>query len=383
MTPRIKQFHLSFVFTQTLLDSQANILLKKQNAPLSGFVTEPGYVDVMESLRRGEPVPLDLAVPWPHVTGQNFWDKYMGNQPLNDVRGRQCFQNLVPLRQPKIFEKASFAGAEDVGVLTDGYYFPFGIGLIIRILIKGDFSIPQAGDLSVRVRRDKVFEIAQGGGVATSTINLAQLADLGLNLLRSRGFANVLSGPRSSLFSVATVISAEGVTTTDPVVAGGPVHQLLDCLANGASNWLTAQPAPLVAGKSVLKASKKGACAGDLLFAGVRGTAVWLPNRFLPGNPPVRVHSLGCYQRNLSFATLMAESLLGLCSEVLRLLKAPPTAASAQRMGELAGVQLGRLYGGTSTYASDSVRSQISCSQQLPDLNAMRAILIPSGTVIK
>ena len=365
---RIKSLRLSFVFTETILDVQRET---KPGVPLGAFVTEPGYVQIVDALQKGGGGPLEIGLPWPYPVGQHFWDEYLHDKRPGDARGKLCFEKLVPLRMRKLADAVRTDLSEVPRVTVEGFYYPYGTGLLLTAAAEGDFGIPETGGLAQRLRYDKIYSVRWAGGGTTAALTLEQLATAALDTLRELGFGSGPSGPRSRLFSIATVVRGEDVDPQQPLVPGSQEHRLLNGLAGWVRAWEQLQPPALAAGKTQLDVRSAAAWPGNVLFAARRGRAVWFPGLFVPVSPPV--HSLSCYHRNLCFGSLQTESLLMLAAAAEEAFANPASVPnSIQRLGRLAAGLVARLHGGAKTYRSDSFRAQIAQSDQLQDVNALR-----------
>jgi hypothetical protein len=369
---KINALRLSFVVTETILDLQRGA---GAAMPLGSFVSEPGYVDIVDAVQRGDAAPLDLRMPWPYPAGHHFWDAYMRDKVPGDARGKLCFEKLVPLRLPKLAEKIEMvvpelAPAATARIGIEGLYYPYGTGLLVTAALDGELDIPATGRFAHALRYDKVYKSPWPARVA-GLLNLDQLMTATLDQLRELGFGSGMSGVRSTPFSIVTVVRGAEIDPSLPVVPDGKIHRLLNGLAGWVRGWPQLSAPELVAGSTQLQLKSKTAWRGNLLFAEKRGRAVWFPGQFLPASPPA--HGLGCYHRNLSIGSLQVESLLMLAAATED--AHTPGAlvpASIQRLGRLAAGLLARFHSGKKSYRSDSFRAQIAQSEQLADVNALR-----------
>jgi hypothetical protein len=359
----IKDLRITFIFTETMPGLSEQV---QQSAPLAAFVSKPGYVQIVDRLRQGDSAPLDLCMPWLHPHGQNFWRDYLDTPP-QDAKASLCHDNLVPLRLPRLFGVTTHGFPPGSRVLLESLYFPFGTGLMISTLLRGQFDIASAGAHALSARYDKAYRI----GTSEQPMTLEQLATAALDDLRLKGFGRGVTGRRSKLFSVASIVRGDGADPKLPQSTGGKVHCLLNGLSNWTRAWADLAPQPLKDRETKLDTKTTTAWAGDLLFAGKRGRAVWFPWTFSSGAG--QIHSLGCYHRNLSFASLQTEALLILAAEVAAEMALPtPTPNKVQWLGRRAAGLLGRLHSGVKCYRTDSVRAQIEQSDLLTDVNALR-----------
>lgn len=369
----INALRLSFVFTETILDLQRGA---GGAMPLESFVTEPGYVNIVDALQQDGAAPLELGLPWPYPAGQHFWDAYLHVKQPGDAAGKLCFEKLVPLRLPKpvlkiATELPNAAAATVARVGIEGFYYPHGTGLLVTAALEGAFNAATAGGLALGLRYDKVYRPPMPAAGPAALLNLEQLATEALNRMREVGFGGGVSGMRSDLFSIATVLRGDNVDPNQPLVPDGQTHRLLNGLATWVRAWQQLHAPALQASVTQLRLKTATAWRGNVLFAAKRGRAVWFPGLFLPAPSPV--HSLACYHRNLGLASLQTESLLMLAAAVEDAFAQPtPVPHAIQRLGKLAAGLLARFYSGAKTYKSDSLRAQIAQSSQLQDVNALR-----------
>ena len=375
---KINTLRTSFVFTETILDLQRG---SDPARPLNIVASQPGYISCVEKLRKGVALPLDLDFPWDHPDGQHFWERYLDEKRPRDADGKLCFQQLLPLRLPllagKIAVKApGLALSEQAKLRVEGYYYPFGTGLIVTWDLTGKFDIDRAGQLAMALRHDKIYQPNWAPDDVGGPMTLDQLATEALDRLRRRGFGSAVSGWRNDPFSIATVLLGEGVDANKLLVPQEPAHRLLNGLANWDRDWSQLRAPDLVSGATNLRIWGKTRRPGHMLFAGSQGRAVWFPGLFLPSATKHR--ALSCYHRNLTFAALQTESLLALAREVNAEMQQAATKAvpnAIQQLGRRAAGLLARLYTRSKTYNSDSVRAQIAQSRWFADVDALRKSL--------
>lgn len=371
----INALRMSFIFTETLLDFQ------KYGAPvaaLTGFASKLGYIGIVDALQQGGTAPLSLSLPWPHPVGQHFWDFYLHHKAPGSAPGRLCFEKLVPLRLPKVVDKVAVvlpgvAAQTTARATLESFYFVHGIGLLLTIALEGAITHADAGAYAISLRYDKVYEPAWPGEGAAAAVTLNQLGTAALDRLRKLGFGSGISGTRSELFSIATVLRGDGVNANQALVADSPDHRLLNGLAGGVRAWSQVAAPALIAGRTQLSMRQSTAWPGNVLFAAKRGRAVWFPGQFLPTSQPS--HGLACYHRNLALASLQTESLLGLAAAAEYEFAQPGVPSEIEELGQLGVGLLARLCSGAACYRSSSLQAQIAQSAQLADVNALRARL--------
>lgn len=370
----IDMFRLSFVFTETILPHA-----RREDIPLGAYVTENGYIRIVNALRRGSTAPLQLAMPWPYSPGQHFWDRYLSDRTARDADGRLCFQKLVPLRLPKLAERievlSDIAPAKTVRVGLEGFYYPHGLAVLVTMTVAGEFDTAAAGNMALRLRYDPAFLVTCQPDQPQPPCTLGQLATAALDRLRELGFGPSIAGRRSDLFSVTTILRGRDVDPNQPIAVDGPVHRLLNGLTGWVRDWQTRPAPPLVPRKTQLETLSTTACQGNVLFAAPQGRAVWFSNQFLPAAPGT--HRLGCYHRNLTIGSMQIESLLMLAAADDAFRQMPMLPNSLRKLAELAADLLEAIHQGDKgrIYRSDSFRAHIEQSPQFGRLNALRVHL--------
>src|SRR5512139_690496 len=273
----INVLRLSFVATETILDLQ---LGTGAAMPIGRFVSEPGYVDTVDTVQHGGAAPLGLQMPWPYRAGNHFWDSYLHDKLPGDAGGKLCFEKLVPLRLPKFAEKIGIdaqALAPANGRLgIEGFYYPHGTGLLITATLVGELDYTAAGNIVGALRSGKVYK-SPWPAQAAGPLTLDQLMTAALDQLRKLAFGDGVSGVRSAPFSIATVLRGEAVDPDQPLAPDGEIHRLLNGLAGGLPNWQHQPAPPLVTGRTLLDLKKETARNGNVLLAAKRGRAVWFP----------------------------------------------------------------------------------------------------------
>ena len=378
----IHEVHLSFVWNETLTG-----LITAQQPPadcaLSSFATQPGYVSRVNDVQNGSPGAPALQLPWPHPDGQSFWAHYLGAPQLKSASGSECFHKLVPLHFREVAGRVKFAGTEkaDIRIAVDGYFYPHGTALAIKLFIKGTFTTSEIGKVAQVLRRQKVFKCPDID--ESALLSLDALAADSLDNLRNTGFGDSFIGRRSDPYSIATIVQGSDVLSETKFEENGPAHKLLHGLANWTPNWEKQKLPPLKSGITSLPYSSNNQFEGHMLYAGPRGVAVWFPEQFNPrAEDADPIHTLACYHRNLAFASMQTDSFLRLVEETESLFQRSQVGATLQTVGEIACVELARFWSSKNTYSSYVLRSQIERSRQLDMLNSLRTRLVPGGATI-
>jgi hypothetical protein len=189
------------------------------------------------------------------------------------------------------------------------------------------------------------------------------------------------------------VIRGEEVDPTQPIAPMGAVHRALEALCSWHQTWKN----------DVLHSWDTSTCLkirhaprSHVLYGLERGRAVWFPDLFSKQTSALsgvsitlpdravrvpnfftkerRVHSLACYNRNLTLLSLQTESLVELMRAAGACIDAnKPMPLAMEELAKGAAGILGRLYGGTQdTYRSWSPRAHIDGNHYADTINKVR-----------
>jgi hypothetical protein len=308
------------------------------------------------------------SLPW-SISNPNhvhfFWLYYREgkNSPM------EAFRRLVPFRgsSPARITAPWLPGK----AILESFHYPHGIALVATVLIKADLSL----DLMV----EKALEIAHTGkwkvtwpDNSIAEHGMLQLGPHTLDRLRKSTFGNdVEQGTRSlKPFTIVTVVRGSGVDKTQANTHNDPVHLALEALCNWRSTWKDDEPHPLAERTIPIR----NASPSHVLYGLTSGRAVWFPAQFTKSGIK---SSLGCYHRNLMFASLQTESLARFMVLAYDRLQNAPTAnpisPSMDKLVTSAAGILGRLYGGNrDTYSSFSPSVQIEDNGWAKPINYVR-----------
>jgi hypothetical protein len=287
------------------------------------------------------------------------------------VRGALAWKSLVPLRKKVPFKvQAPWLQGR---VFLEGFFYPHGVALVITAESEETLTLADAKTLSFNLRQDGSYLVEANG--AQQQLPLGSLADQAMAHLCAEALgpqapAALLGAP----FSIWTVIRGEGVDPKQPVAYGGDVHTLLESVTTWNAKLNNANLSQLDAQHCAQLRTNRA--AGDLLYAQDKARAVWFPNTFTltPGKKP----TLGCYHRNLVYATMQVESLGRFVRETAKEIKQPgdanllplPHKYCSQRA---AGILTRFLKAGEDeTYRSGSVELHIRQNNFIPDINKLR-----------
>ena len=363
----IRLLRLSFVYVETFLDLVTGKLAQAE-APYDFLAHRFAYVNRFAQSVAGAGSGGDLEPPWPRTRGKAFWSFYFGgDKALGDITAEEAWRGITPLRQRLQLTVSTAADGRRVGV--DAFVYPHGVAAILGLSLAADFTPEQLARRALEVRRQPIYSTSAG----EVGLTLDALAARILDATRTIAFGAQTAGRRPPFpFSVATVILGGGVESEKPVAENGPEHRLLQVISAWPPAWQAAGTPPLA---DVTLPLRKGTPAGHLLYAGDRGRAVWLPGLFCLA--PGEVRSLGCFHRNLVFASMQVDSLAHFASITQRMLEAgTPLSPDHRDLAFRAVSVLGRFYGGAaSIYRSRSPRAQIERASWRTDIDSLRAQL--------
>jgi hypothetical protein len=369
----IKELRLAFIQVESIVGPVAG--LKAPAIPYPYLLNEGLYQKALEDALKA---PAERPLPWADKVGKRFWFYYLEKTRLKNRVARQLWRQLVPFATT--LGGVAVSGARIPGdVETFVYLYPWGIGLGVDVHVKGSWSLDEAVALALKIRQKNVFDWTAGG--TTAAVTLDGLMDRATAAARLSAFgATVPSGRKSDLFSIVTVIDAEGVDSTVAVENKKDIHYALEAWTGWSSLWKVVSLKDLPAG--VLDIMRSQSPAGHVLYGSRRGRAVWFPAKFL-SVPPERAESLTLYHQNLFISSLQTESLCGLATVAAGQIAAGQTlgdfAVTYRNCIVLAAGILGRLWGKPTlydSYRSDSVRSQIG-GTYLDAVNAIRKANTP------
>jgi hypothetical protein len=366
--PEVGMLRISMVATETLPGLLAN------DPPKSEFPTLTRNQLYLEAFTNALAGKGALATPWPISNGDRgvhyFWHYYLQRQAADSVQPDLAWRRLVPLRVASYRLKP--IPAESVRALLETFSYPYGNAAIVSVTVDADVPLDKAVDRVIDLIKGSIFELAINNNVAQITLNGALTTGLD-QLAKSRTGDG--KGPRVSYgdpFSLIAVVRGDGIDASIPLVNGGVIHKALDGLCTFGRAWRQ-NVVPLIAEQSV--PTKTGA-AGSALYARRVARAFWFPELFAYKTDPADrpIHALGCFHRNLSFASMQTQSLLGLASWAGDTIQAGGSLPfNVNEMVRNCSGTLGMLYGGaTDVYRSSSVKRQINDSGLVPVINGHR-----------
>ena len=352
---QIKGMKLGFIQVELLAEPLRS--WPPPSIPMPFLLSGPLFeLQMKQALKGVKPYSL----PWGKHHGKFFWLAYLNN---NSPSTKDFWHFMVPLSYE--YDLPVRALWPNGSVKVRAFLYPWGIGLVVDCGFTGSLGRNGAIALAHSIRRSPVFRMTPPQG--EQTVPLESLIKFNLDQIRAAAYgAAAKKGGTESLFSVVTVIDAEGGDEIQPVPEGKKLHHFLEGLVGWDAKWDTLVLDPL--NKSTVKIKKSP--PGHLLYAGRRGRAVWFPGNFrsTAGAKPT---TLVCYHQNLTMASLQTESLSRLAKDGSTLLDAGRALSGFSfAYGDcsrlVAGI-LGRLYGGKDVYRCGSLQRQIQdfCQDEL------------------
>ncbi|MGD0007192.1 MAG: hypothetical protein ABSE93_01430 [Terriglobia bacterium] len=358
----VQDFRLSFVWVET------NLEIFKPTAELADsfqfLKKSERYREVFENTLAGKGL-AGLEVPWHKRKKQFFWKYYLAGPALEAVSGKQAWEHVVPLRAKLPVTVKDWKK----GIVTlEGFYYPHGLALAVTFRVNGPFTLDDAVKLAYDIRDGGEKFITQEDKLERS---LDSLGENGLTQMRNTLFKQGgVPGKQGEAFTIFTLVKGDPFT---PFELGGPVHRALQSVTEWMPDPETATLRPLPEVQVPLRGS---AAAGSILFGRRRGRAIWLPGLFAKKDP--KKPSLGCYHRNVLFASMQVDSLGGLVKGTANLLRNQTPLAkldmTLKACARNAIDRLRELYEGDKdkTYRSNSPKAQIE-QNYLKDLNYLQS----------
>lgn len=289
---------------------------------------------------------------WQKGYGKLFWFYYIGK---TSPTTKDLWRALVPLSyEVDLRVTASWPNGK---VWIRPYLYPWGIGLVADIAANGLMDLDEAVKFAFDIRKSLKFRVA--GNQVSPNATLTGLIDLVFDHIRTAVYgADITKGQKSELFSIVTVLDADGAVPVQAITNEGDIHRALEAMTGWNPLYKSIELTPLAETAIPIKKSPPG----HVLYGGRRGRVVWFPGNFSSVAP--YVHTLSCYHKNLTMASLQTESLCRLATDAADALATDLSLANFsvdyRDCAKLAAGTLGRLYGGMfDTYRSNSIRDQI------------------------
>lgn len=362
----IRRARMSFLWAEILPD-----FLEQQvpdSAPFAFLIHRGTFSLKFQEVLNGFPTQPRLEVPWLQDQRQQFWMRYLVQGILGDVSGSQAWKYLIPLRVPDIGIRLGAEGFDGT-IFIDAFYYPFGTAAAVTLRWEADSLLPDFVEKSWALSQTGKFLIqGQANKFSLNALGERILTTLRKNVLGKKALGGYQS-PKP--FSVVTIIEAFGPDPMTEIKGNTEVLRALEVLSNWpADRTYFKLPDP----EKVCLHLKQSAPPGSALYAEERGRAVWHPAMFRMQRDQTaseavdqiqRSSKLGCYHRNLFFASLQTESLGRLISYTAQQFAAGKEKVdlteSHRQLAENAALCLTKLYLGDkgNTWRSASMARQI------------------------
>jgi hypothetical protein len=374
MSTRIREVRVSFIWFERWGDiwSSANPISMEFLRSPAAYSQEFGQMieETVKALADGKEVPAarleatGLTPPWPFKNlkyPQWFWVFYLGGKRPEQVDGASALRMVVPFRTG--FPATIRAQRKAVALITDGFIYPHGIGLVLALRLFFDRAVwPKEGvQTSVAMRmalaasKEDLYNVAWNGTTQNSE-NLSSLADSLLNHLRGRVLGpGMTAAARTQIpFSVASVVRGDTDSIDNLPQENGDIHHLLNGLCTFSKSWDDDTPDLF---RLALLRIRHRAPNGHLLYHTSRGRAVWFPASFTKTGTFNR--AAGCFHRNLTMLHLETEALIEALTTRRDLLsKGAKLPDLLEQLATDAAEHLSTLYSSSDeTYQSSSART--------------------------
>ena len=263
MTLKLRDIRIAQLAVDASLDAFDSVA----TGPLGAIGNYLGYRDLFAAARASEN-GLDLAWPAETPASNKFWASYVtGRMPAEDPDGaaRIAWDGLVPVKAPAGIVAGTLGGARRA--FAESYVWPTGTGFCRNYWIEGAIEpadvgriVGEAGDLQ---RRHETLDI-----------------------VRKDMWGEGEAGVRSDVVTIVSIVRAEAGSAEEEAAA---LAAILDSLE------LDERPRILPADEQQNRLTVY--CASDFRL-------VWHPSK---ARSTRRMHSLGCFHRNLSLAALQAQ----------------------------------------------------------------------------
>lgn len=322
-------------------------------------------VEYEKAVGRAKSGDAEWLLPWPKTHGEHFWERYLEIKNLKKIDAKQAWRHLMPLRVPS---PASIETPSNVRVAMEGFCYPHALAAVGTVVITEDLPLDEMVDAAIEASQQSKYEVVWPEGSATAQLTLPSLASGVMDRWHERMFAGAGPplAPLGDPLVVAAVLDGQGAEPGKPVDPKSDLHRALEGLCTLRPVWRIADLHPLDDSTSLKLGTKGRVTAGCLLYGLDRSRAIWFPSCFSEHlKQGERVHTVGCYSRNLTLLSLQTGSLLGLLREAADMLDSLPF--WKRRLGMFANALtrnavtcIRRLYGAEQgTYRSWSARVQI------------------------
>src|SRR5262245_24347148 len=147
----LKDIRFSFLQVETLAAPLA--ALAPPTIPYKFLLRDALF---QEEIARSQSGLGSLRLPWHDSTGKLFWFYYLEKKGAAFVRPKDAWRGLVPLQSTS----DGIASADWVpGTVTaQAYLYPWGISAIFDVRVHGSWTLDEALNLALKVRRESKYD---------------------------------------------------------------------------------------------------------------------------------------------------------------------------------------------------------------------------------
>jgi len=362
----ITNVRFAFIQVESLADPLA--ARKPPDIPFAFLLNQAAYEAALADAIQAKGPRL---LPWYNDAGKLFWYYYLERKSEFDVTFKEAWRGLVPLHEPSAgTASAPWLDASSVDIRQ--YLYPWGLGVVIDVHVRGKWSLEEVVELGLEVRASGKYDWDANGKAVSVTLNALMNEVIGA--LRAKAYGPKPPASQAvEMFSIVTVLDAEKAKADVPVADQSKHHRALDALVSWSPQWKTKKLDKIQ--ERSIETKSALAAPGHVLYGGRRGRVVWFPGSF-PSSGPTESEGLRCYHQNLAASALQTESLCALTASAAARLAAGQSlgaqSVSYKNCAQLAAGILGRLHGGDkTTYRSHTLRDHIRRTY-LTEVNAVR-----------
>jgi hypothetical protein len=316
-----------------------------------------------------------FKLPWP--TGADargvhwFWHYYLKRQSPDAVQPETAWRRLVPLRS-ETRRLTSTQAQRGARAILECFCYPHGSAVVATMTIDGPLQLEDAVDRLIAAATALTYSQTVDG----TTLQPQKLGTVIMRCLERMAVARQGAGQPNTdpfggdPFSVTAVVRGQGVDPTVALQVDSLIHRALEAFCSLRPTWRQDLLPPI----DTARVPTKFGSAGTTLYAQPRARVLWFPELFTyRADPPI--HKIGCFNRNLTFAAMQTQSLLGLARwAAASVAQGESLAYETGTIARNCATLLGMIYGKVDDmYRSRSLRRQIDDSGLVPTINQLRA----------
>lgn len=363
MTILVKELRVSSIWFEAFPDIIA------QDVPVGFLSSDFSYIREVEQMKAGN---SSWSLPWSGYSGRRFWEFYMERASLRSVGGGKAWKALIPIHQPSL---AAFKPLPNYlyRVKLEGFYYPHGLAVAATAVIKEDLTLDKMVDKALQFWDEPLTVTWPSRATERQVLKL--IIHRALDNMRKTAFGEEKPAWRVPKEPLTITAAIEGQVDPTPtsIAPNGEIHRALEALCRRDQLWRENALHPFEA--SSLRFKDKDYSRPDHVVYGLeRGRSIWFPGYFTRENSqPIR--KLGCYQRNLTLASMQTESLLALVPIAVGYLdRHAVMPVNLEGLSRAAVGTLARLYGGAQeTYRSWNLHRQIQDSGLMEAIKSLRS----------